>query len=187
MPRKRAKLISNMTTAASSKLSLARVNAMSPEEFSRSFGAVYEHSPWIAQRALARRPFASLAALHTAMRDTVVAATRDEQLALLRAHPELAGRAAKAGELTAHSSAEQRGAGLNALSPAEMARITELNRAHAEKFGFPFIIAVRLAAKPVILAEFERRLALNADEEMRLCLEQVFLITGLRLRDLFEE
>ena len=159
---------------------------MSAEEFSRAFGAVYEHSPWIAERAFARRPFGTVGELHTAMRDAVLAGSPDEQLGLLRAHPELAGREAQAGKLTAHSSAEQRGAGLNGLSGSEVARIAALNKAHAEKFGFPFIIAVRLSPKAVIFAELERRLGLDRDAEMRACLEQVFLITDLRLRDLID-
>jgi 2-oxo-4-hydroxy-4-carboxy-5-ureidoimidazoline decarboxylase len=168
-------------------LSLDQVNRMSPGEFSRGFGAVFEHSPWIAERAFARRPFASVHDLHAAMADAVGSASREEQLALLRAHPELAGREAQAGELTADSKREQQNAGLNALARAETERIDALNKAHAQKFGFPFIIAVRLNSKAQIFAEFERRLDLDPDTELRACLEQVFLITDLRLRDLVAE
>ena len=164
-------------------LSIERVNRMSPDEFSRSFGPVFEHSPWIAERAFAKRPFADVDALHRAMTDAVRAASREEQLALLRAHPELAGREARAGTLTAASTSEQKNAGLNALSREEMERIASLNRRHAERFGFPFIIAVRLNVKERIFAEFERRLALDPQTEMDLCLEQVYLITALRLKD----
>lgn len=167
-----------------SQLTLDEINRMSAAAFGRIFGRVFEHSPWIAERAFARRPFASADALHAAMVEVVRAATRDEQLGLLRAHPELAGRAAQAGELTAESTNEQRKAGLNALSPDEMARITRLNRAHAERFGFPFIIAARLNAKERIFSEFERRLTLSLDEERAACLEQVYLITRIRLDDL---
>src|SRR5579871_3155344 len=119
-----------MSASPVPRMTVAQINAMSPEDFSRAFGAVYEHSPWIARRAFARRPFSGIAALHAAMKTVVEEASRDEQLALLRAHPELAGREARAGELTAHSTTEQRSAGLNALSRDEMARIAELNQAH---------------------------------------------------------
>jgi len=168
------------------KIPLARINAMSAGEFSRAFGAVYEHSAWIAERAFVHRPFTSVADLHAAMKTAVVQASAAEQLALLRAHPELAGREARAGELTASSSAEQRSAGLDALSADEVARIAALNRAHADRFGFPFIIAVRLASKAEVFSELERRLGLDRDAEMGACLEQVFRISDLRLRDLIE-
>ncbi len=160
---------------------LAQVNAMSGAEFLAALGGVFEHSPWIAERAFAARPFASVAALHAAMTDVVERASRDEQLALLRAHPELAGKEAQAGTMTGDSTAEQGGAGLNALSRAEMERISSLNRRYRDRFGFPFIIAVRQHTKDGILREFERRLANDRDEELGTCLGQVFVITRLRL------
>jgi 2-oxo-4-hydroxy-4-carboxy-5-ureidoimidazoline decarboxylase len=170
-----------------SLLTLAQINRMAASDFSQAFGRVFEHSPWIAERALARRPFASIEALHAAMCAVVREASADEQLALLRAHPALAGREAIAGELTPESTREQASAGLNALSRAEMERISQLNAAHAERFGFPFIIAVRLNTRDRILAEFERRLGLDLEAERIACLEQVYLITGLRLRDLVSD
>lgn len=103
---------------------------------------------------------------------------------MLRAHPALAGREAQAGTLTAESAGEQAGAGLNALSADEMARIAQLNTAYAARFGHPFIIAVRLNSKQTIFSEFERRLTQDPATERRTGLEQVFLITQLRLRDL---
>lgn len=154
---------------------------MRPEDFVVALGGVFEHSPWIAERAFARRPFADVAALHEAMVDVVRSATPEEQLALLRAHPELAGREAQAGTLTADSTAEQRSAGLNALTREEMERVARLNRAHQERFGFPFIIAVRRHSKDGILAEFERRVGNDAESEREECLEQVYIITRLRL------
>ena len=154
---------------------------MSAAEFRAAFGGVFEHSPWIAERAFAARPFASVDALHAAMTDAVKRAGRDEQVALLRAHPELAGKEAQAGTMTGDSTAEQGGAGLNALSREEMARISDLNRRYREKFGFPFIIAVRQHTKDGIFGEFERRLALAPDAELETCLGQVFVITRLRL------
>lgn len=160
---------------------LAQVNAMPAAEFRAAFGGVFEHSPWVAEGAFAARPFASVDALHAAMTDVVKRAGRDEQVALLRAHPELAGREAQAGTMTGDSTAEQGGAGLNALSRAEMARISDLNRRYREKFGFPFIIAVRKHTKDGIFSEFERRLANDRDTELGAALGQVFVITRLRL------
>ena len=154
---------------------------MPAAEFRAAFGGVFEHSPWIAERAFAARPFASVDALHAAMTDAVKRAGRDEQVALLRAHPELAGKEARAGTMTGDSTAEQGGAGLNALGREEMARISDLNRRYREKFGFPFIIAVRQHTKNGIFGEFERRLALAPDAELETCLGQVFVITRLRL------
>jgi len=154
---------------------------MRPAEFVAALGGVFEHSPWIAERTFANRPFADTAALHTAMVDVVRGASRDEQLVLLRAHPELAGREAQAGTLTADSTSEQRSAGLNALTRAEMEQVGRLNRAYRERFDFPFIIAVRRHTKDGIFAEFERRLGNDAESERLECLEQVYIITRLRL------
>lgn len=154
---------------------------MSSAQFLAAFGGVFEHSPWIAERAFAARPFARVDALHVAMTDAVKRASRDEQLALLRAHPELAGKEAQSGTMTGDSTAEQGGAGLNALSRAEMDRISDLNRRYREKFGFPFIIAVRKNTKDDIFREFERRLAHDGETELATCLGQVFVITRLRL------
>jgi 2-oxo-4-hydroxy-4-carboxy-5-ureidoimidazoline decarboxylase len=160
---------------------LAQVNAMPAPEFRAAFGGVFEHSPWVAERAFAARPFASVDALHAAMVDAVKGAGEAAQLTLLRAHPELAGKEAQAGTMTGDSTAEQGTAGLNALSREEMARIAELNRRYREKFGFPFIIAVRRHTKDGIFREFERRLAHGRDAELAECLGQVYVITRLRL------
>jgi 2-oxo-4-hydroxy-4-carboxy-5-ureidoimidazoline decarboxylase len=162
-------------------LGLAEINAMTPDAFRGLLGGVFEHSPWVAECAFAARPFASVAALHAAMAEVVKRASRAEQLALLCAHPELAGKEARAGAMTSDSTSEQASAGLGALSREELRRIGELNRRYREKFGFPFIIAVRRHTKDGILAEFERRLGNDAETELATCLEQVFLITRLRL------
>jgi 2-oxo-4-hydroxy-4-carboxy-5-ureidoimidazoline decarboxylase len=162
-------------------LTIAEVNRMSAAEFVRALGGVFEHSPWIAERAFAARPFADVDALHAAMSDAVRGAGRDAQLALLGAHPELAGKEAQTGELTRDSTAEQAAAGLNALTRGELERIVALNRRYREKFGFPFIIAVRRHAKDGIFREFERRLELAPEAELANGLEQVFAITRLRL------
>jgi 2-oxo-4-hydroxy-4-carboxy-5-ureidoimidazoline decarboxylase len=162
-------------------LTIAEVNRMSAAEFVRALGGVFEHSPWIAEQAFAVRPFAGIDALHAAMADAVRDAGREARLALLRAHPELAGKEAQAGSLTRDSTAEQAAAGLNALTRAELDRIAALNRRYREKFGFPFIIAVRRHTKDGIFGEFERRLALAPEAELANGLEQVFAITRLRL------
>ena len=169
------------------KTSLATVNTMSSAAFNAVFGRVFEHSPWIAERALARRPFATPSAMHKAMCDVVEQATRAEQIAFLRVHPELAGKEAQSGSLTPESTNEQLKAGLNALSKDEMTRIARLNRLHAAKFCFPFIIAARLNAKDRIFAEFERRNGLDVEAELRVCLEEVYRITQLRIDDLIDD
>jgi len=167
-------------------LTLADINRMSAEDFRQALGGVFEHSPWIAERAWSARPFGSVEALHVAMTRVVSAASRDERLALLRAHPDLAGRAARAGDLSAASRVEQAGAGLDRLSGEEYERFGRLNAGYRAKFGFPFIIAVRQHDKAAILAAFERRLAHTVETEMEAALAQVFAIARLRLDALVE-
>ncbi|MFO1398370.1 MAG: 2-oxo-4-hydroxy-4-carboxy-5-ureidoimidazoline decarboxylase [Burkholderiales bacterium] len=162
-------------------MTLAEVNALDEAAFVRLLGGIYEHSPWVAQRAHAQRPFASVAALHAAMNDVVARASEAEQLALLRAHPELAGKAAVRGELTADSTQEQRGAGLTACSPAEYEALTTLNRRYVAKFGFPFILAVKGYDRAGVIAEFARRVEHDRASEMAECLAQVERIAGFRL------
>src|SRR5262249_52424066 len=148
-----------------------------------ALGGIFEHSPWIAERAAAARPFASVLDLHGAMVAVVDAASGDERLALIRAHPELAGRAAVANELTAASTREQRGAGLDACTPAESARLRELNAAYVAKFGFPFVIAVRGHDRTSIIAALESRVGNDPDAETREALEEIARIAGFRLAD----
>jgi 2-oxo-4-hydroxy-4-carboxy-5-ureidoimidazoline decarboxylase len=161
---------------------IAELNALSAEDFVRLIGPVFEHSPWIAQQASARRPSATVQELLTALCDTVRHATGEQKLALIRAHPDLVGRT-----VTAESSAEQAAAGLNKLTSDEVALFKQQNEAYRQKFGFPFIICARLNKKDAILAGFERRLPNSADEEMRAALEEIFKIAKLRLCDLIEE
>ena len=169
-------------------MTLAELNRLPQSAFEGELGGIFEHSPWVASRAYGARPFASVDALHAAMLAAVRAATRAEQLALLRAHPELAGAEAKAGTLTPHSTGEQARLGLNALSGEEFARIGELNRRYREKFGFPCIIALRLhATRAGVLAEMERRLGNDRESEMRTALEQVGHIARGRLARLLGE
>jgi 2-oxo-4-hydroxy-4-carboxy-5-ureidoimidazoline decarboxylase len=156
---------------------------MSRAEFVAALGDVFERSPWVAEGAFDRRPFASVEALHAAMTRVVRDAPRDAHLALLRAHPDLAGRAARAGAMTAASVAEQASAGLDRLGDEEYERFTRLNAAYRERFGFPFIVAVRRQTKASILAAFERRLAQPLDREIETALDEVYEIARLRLLD----
>lgn len=166
-------------------ISLADLNRLSAAEFTATLGGIYEHSPWIAAAAHARAPFADVAELETALREAAARASHDRQLALLRAHPELAGKEAASGALTAHSNEEQKGAGLINLSEAEKTELAQLNRRYRDKFGFPFIIAVRHHTKSSILAELRRRTAGDdAAREFATCLDQVHEIARLRLQAL---
>lgn len=143
--------------------------------------ALFEHSPWVEARADARPATGDrLADLMAVVRE----ATREEQLALIRAHPELAGKAAVDGSLTEASAAEQASAGLDRLTQAEFDRFHALNAAYRAKFGFPFIICVRLTDKTGILAAMESRLANDRDSEIATALGQIGEIVRLRLRDM---
>lgn len=163
---------------------LSELNAMPEADFVSALGGIFEHSPWIAQRVAGRRPFASLDSLHGAMVQAMWAATPEEQLGLLRAHPQLAGKEAERGTLTEHSTNEQDSVGLTRLSADEKQRIREMNHAYAERHGFPFIIAVKLRTKSQIFAEFERRLANERPDEFVTALNEVGKIARLRLEAL---
>lgn len=164
--------------------SLARLNAMDRAAFTAALGLVFEDSPWVADGAWASRPFADLAALHKAMVGVVAAAGEDRQLALLRAHPDLAGKLARAGDLSAHSTVEQAGVGLDRLDAAEYAFFDQHNRAYRERFGFPFIIAVKENSKASIKEAMTRRLAQNAGQERETALGEVAKIARYRLEAL---
>ena len=167
-------------------MKIAKVNRMSRDAFVAAFGGVFEHSPWVAERAFVACPFVDADALHAAMMDVVNAATRDEQLALLRAHPDLAGKEARAGTMTNASVAEQASAALDRLLPAEMARIADLNAAYRAMHGFPFIIAVRHYTRDGILHEFARRLTRDSENEIAENLRQILAITRMRLSRMFD-
>lgn len=167
---------------------MERINRMARSEFLETFGAVFEHSPWVAERAFARLPFENADALHLAMLDAVRAATAAEQLALVRAHPELAGREAIAGELTEHSTGEQARLGLNALSREAFAAMAERNRHYRDQHGFPCIIALRLHdSAESVYAEFERRIGNDTGAELANALEQIGHIARGRLSQLVAE
>lgn len=168
---------------ASAFPSAAALGALDAAAFVAAVGPVYECSPWIAERAhAAAAPFASLTAIDEALWAVVSAASDDEQLGLLRAHPDLAGKAALAGGLTAESTDEQARAGLSQLTPDELAEFTALNDAYKARFGFPFILAVRNASKRIILASFRRRVTNAPGLERAECLAQVRKIAWMRLR-----
>ena len=171
-------------------LSLSQLNAASPGEAALLLDGLYETSPWIAQAALAQRPFASLAQLKHAMARIVDAAGREAQLALIRAHPELAGKAMISQTLTSESTNEQSRAGLRDCSPQEFAKIQQLNADYNTRFGWPFILAVRGPrgtglSRQQIIASFERRLAGHADFELQECLHNIHRIVEIRLNDKF--
>lgn len=163
---------------------LADLNAAGRDAFVAALGHVFEHSPWVAAAAWERRPFADVAALHAAMVAAVAGAGPERQLALIRAHPDLAGRLALAGQLTAESSREQAAAGLDALSPDELRRFAAYNEAYKERFGFPFVICARENKKAAILAAFPVRLAHAPDDEVATALAEIAKIARLRLDDL---
>ena len=171
----------------SAAITLAELNAMPAADFTARLGAIFEHSPWVAERAAARRPFASVAQLHAAMADAVRSASEDERLRLIRAHPELAGKAAVRGELTDESTREQKGAGLDQCNVEEFERMQDLNRRYNEKFGFPFVIAVKGHDRHSILKHFAQRLENARDVEAAECIEQIIRIGGFRLGDLVTE
>ena len=163
------------------KMALAKLNAADEAGFMAALGDVYEHAPWVAQAALKQRPFVTLAALHAAMMDAVRAAPPEQRLALIKGHPDLAGKAARAGTMTVESKAEQASAGLDRLSEAEFAQFHRLNDAYREKFGMPFIICVRRHSKDSILQQFERRLQNTMSAETKTALGEIFRIAALRL------
>jgi 2-oxo-4-hydroxy-4-carboxy-5-ureidoimidazoline decarboxylase len=165
---------------------MAAINSLDRATFVHKFGGIFENSPWVAEKAWSKRPFASVDELHAAMVNVVKYAPLPDQLALLKSHPDLAGKEAAEGAMNASSTSEQASAGLNALSKAELALISDLNAAYKQKFGFPFIIAVKLHTKEGIFFEFRRRLQNDTATEFENNLRSVFVITRLRLEKLLE-
>jgi len=154
--------------------------ALSDADFVARLGFLFEHSPWVVERAARGRPFADL---HAGLMRVVAESTDDERLALLRAHPELAGKAAVDRTLTSASAAEQASAGLDRLTQAEFDRFHALNTAYRERFGFPFVICVRRTDKAGILAAMERRLENTREAELAAAIAEVGEIVKLRLED----
>ena len=173
-----------------SPLTLDRLNAATPADFAALLDGVYEHSPWIAQRAAPARPYASLAQLKHALVTVLREAGREAQVALIRAHPELAGNAMVAKTLTTESMHEQGKAGLTDCTPAEFAHIQSMNAAYKAKFGFPFTVAVRGprgtgSTRQQIIQTFERRLGNHPDFELAECIRNIHRIAEIRLNDKF--
>jgi OHCU decarboxylase len=168
-------------------ITLAELNRMPGQEFVAALSAIFEHSPWVAERVASVRPFGSRLELLETMRAAVEEATPEEQLTLIRAHPTLRVKGRDREELTAASSQEQRGAGLDACAAADAARLDELNAAYVEKFAMPFILAVRGHTPQSIMATCERRLVNEAAHEHRAALREIGLIAGYRLADVVSE
>jgi 2-oxo-4-hydroxy-4-carboxy-5-ureidoimidazoline decarboxylase len=165
------------------RLTMAEVNALDRDAFVAHFGGVFEHSPWVAEAAWHARPFPSADALLGAMLRAGEEAPKERRMALIRSHPDLGARIA----MTETSAAEQRSAGLDRLTAEELAELSSLNRTYAERFGFPFILAVRGKTKEEILAALRDRIGRSADEERREALRQIGRIAAFRLADLVGE
>ncbi len=165
-------------------LMIGAVNAADDNQFAAWFAEVCEDSAWVAVRAAAQRPFASVDAMAGAFAAVLNAAAPEDQLAVLRAHPDLAGKLARAGDVATHSRSEQKGAGLDRLSDAEFERFDTLNRQYQDRFGFPFIFAVKGADKAQILDAFERRLRHSAEQELAEAIRQVGRIMRFRVEAL---
>ncbi|MEM1097401.1 MAG: 2-oxo-4-hydroxy-4-carboxy-5-ureidoimidazoline decarboxylase [Planctomycetota bacterium] len=163
------------------RITIEELNAVDSATFVSVCGSAFEHSPWIAERAAALRPFADFDAMVSAMATVIDDATEAERLSLIRAHPDLVGRLSRSGQLTADSDAEQREAGLDAVSAEESADFDRYNHAYHEKFGFPFVICARENRKDTILAEMPRRLENSSETEIETALEEIVKIARLRL------
>ena len=168
-------------------VSLDQLNQMPAEQFVTTLAGIFERSPWVPERVAALRPFRYGLHLHRAMCDAVAQAGIDEQLALIRAHPELAGRAAVSRELTPESTREQKGAGLDACSPQQFAQLQALNAAYTQRFGFPFVLAVSGHNPASVIAAFEQRIGHDAGRERAVALEEIGRIAGFRLAQLVVE
>jgi 2-oxo-4-hydroxy-4-carboxy-5-ureidoimidazoline decarboxylase len=166
------------------KYAIQDVNQMDESTFASVFGSVYEHSPWVAEAAWQVRPFPSLDALHASMDSIVFAAGQSRQMTLIKAHPELAGRLALSGQLTAESRSEQAQAGLTSLPENLTKQMLELNSSYQKKFGFPFIICARLNNVATILQAMEDRLTNDSETEFKTALQEISKIARLRLADI---
>lgn len=168
------------------RISMRGVNDLHENEFVDTFGSIFEHSPWVAAGAWREKPFDGFAELHGAFVKAVHEAPSERRLALIRAHPDLAGKAAISGKITPESRREQSSAGLDDLTPEQYEAFTRTNREYREKFGFPLVIAVRGHTKETILAEAAARLKRSRPEEVETALAEISKIALLRLRDRVE-
>ena len=163
--------------------SLADLNNADRAGFAAALGHLFEHSPWVAEETWPKRPFRDAASLHAELCRTMQSAPPEKQLALIRAHPDLAGRLARQNQLTGESTKEQATAGLDQLTEAELAEFQKLNDSYKAKFGFPFIICARLNAKAAILAAMQTRLPNSPAAEHVAALAEIEKIAWLRLQD----
>lgn len=168
------------------RIGIGAVNAMARDDFVAAFGSVFEHSPWIAADAWAARPFAHVEALHAAMAAAMRAGGGERIYALLNAHPDLAGKAALRGDVTEESQAEQASAGLDRCTAEELARLQSLNATYRDRFGFPFVMAVRGASREDILAALAARTTNTPGVELDRALTEIEKIAHLRLADLVD-
>lgn len=165
-------------------ITLQELNFLNESEFVTLVGPIFEGSPWVAERTWPTRPFDTVAGLHGSLCRSMYGANEEEKLALIRAHPDLAGRAAREGTLTPESTTEQPGAGLDRLTDEELASFSRMNDEYRARFGFPFVICVGEHTKESILAQFSTRLENDEHTEMETALTEVCEIARLRLRDL---
>jgi 2-oxo-4-hydroxy-4-carboxy-5-ureidoimidazoline decarboxylase len=168
-------------------ITLQELNVLGESEFVTLVGPVFEGSPWIAERAWSARPFEDVNDLHHSLCQHMYGANEQEQLALIRAHPDLAGRAVREGALTPESSAEQAAAGLDRLMQTEFASFSRMNEEYHAQFGFPFVICVGEHTKESILAQFAAKLENDGQREVETALAEICKIARLRLRDLIED
>ena len=168
-------------------ITLESLNSISTQEFVAALSSIFEHSPWVPERVAALRPFAGVIALHQAMSGAVLAAEEALQLALIRAHPELAGRAALRGDVTPASTSEQKGAGLSALTQSQLTRLSSLNAEYTHRFGFPFVLAVKGHTPDSVIATLAERVGHDVLEERGVALREIARIAYFRLADLVQE
>jgi 2-oxo-4-hydroxy-4-carboxy-5-ureidoimidazoline decarboxylase len=177
-----------MTSSPSpASFSAAALSQLDQAAFAAHLGAIYEHSPWVAERAWLARPFANRVAVAQAMERALREANRAEQLALILAHPELTGKAGMRNDLTADSSREQRGAGLDQCSPEQFAALHTLNTRYRERCGFPFILAVAGRQRDEIIANLAERVGNPPEQEFQTALTEIVRIAGFRLAQAIED
>ncbi len=167
-------------------MNLEEVNQLNREEFVARFGSLFEHSLWVAEEAWRSRPFGSVEEMWRAFEDAMYAASRERQLDLIRAHPDLARKAAVAGEISLESKREQTSAGLDRLSSGEFEAFIRMNREYREKFGLPMVVCVREHTKESILENVQSRIGASRDEEIRTALAEISKISHYRLLDIVE-
>jgi 2-oxo-4-hydroxy-4-carboxy-5-ureidoimidazoline decarboxylase len=165
---------------------LGEINGMDRAAFTAVLGGLFEHSPWVAEETWARRPFRDAVHLQTELCTTMRGASRERQLVLIQAHPDLAGRLALAGKLTAESTREQASAGLTGMGADEFGAFQKLNDAYRARFGFPFIICARLNARAAILSAMQTRISNTPEQERTAALVEIEKIARLRLQDVLK-